>query len=61
MLSLLMFLFLHTTRTPPGQSDGYDLERREQEEEEENEPPAEGIFIPSDSEGRFPSTQLLVI
>ncbi|TKS92274.1 Band 3 anion exchange protein [Collichthys lucidus] len=33
--------------TPPGQSDNYDLERRQ---EEENEPPMEAIFIPSDSE-----------
>lgn len=52
-----MFLFLLTTRTPPGQI--YDLESRMQEEEE-NEPPMEAVVIPYEPGGRFTSqyTQL---
>uniref|UniRef100_A0A8C2ZNF6 Anion exchange protein n=1 Tax=Cyclopterus lumpus TaxID=8103 RepID=A0A8C2ZNF6_CYCLU len=52
-----MYLFLHTSRTPPGQSSNYDLEgRRQEEQEEDNEPPMGVLSIARDSEGRFPLT-----
>lgn len=44
--------FCFSTRTLPGQSSFFDLERREDDEEEENEPPQEAIVLPSDSEGK---------
>lgn len=46
-----MFAFGAITRTIPGQSDDFDLERG-REEVEEDEPSPEPIVIPTNSEGK---------